>query len=491
MIDRGADTVDTSFRAGLCMEVNAMPCLLLIFGSEGDLAKRKLFPALFQLHQRDLLHPRTRIIACSRHPFTSVETYRALLASLFPAGQGRDAFLRRVIPFCGDFNDAETYRMMSDPVTQLEEQNNLSPDNRIFYLALPPTMAVEAIHHLRQYNLIRHGNVVFEKPFGHDLESARKLNDELSRYLREEQIYRIDHYSGKETVQNILMFRFANILFEPVWNRHYIDRVEIRALEELGVEHRAGYFDHAGVVRDMFQNHLILMLSLAAMEIPVRFQGDAVHDEKAKLLRCIRPISAQETGKYFLRGQYLGYREEPGVAPDSETETFAAAKLYIDNWRWAGVPFYLMSGKKTGVKCTDIRLIFKRVPESIFAPLTSSDLAPDSLRLAVQPDEGFYLSLQAKHPGPKLCLGTLEMGFRYSSLLNVSEHMLTAYERLLLDVMLHDRTLFMRRDTVELSWELFTPVLNQWASGDPAGGPLHFYPQGMPGPEALPRFLAQ
>ncbi|MBR2425190.1 MAG: glucose-6-phosphate dehydrogenase [Lentisphaeria bacterium] len=486
--------MDSSFRASLCMEVNAMPCLLLIFGSEGDLAQRKLFPALYQLHLRDLLHPRTQIIACSRHPFESEEGYRARLAKRFPADGGvgkTESFLRRVTPFNGDFTDVTSYHLLFDKVFELEQRSGITPENRIFYLALSPDMAVTATRHLQRCGMIAQGSVVFEKPFGHDLKSACKLNDELSRYLREEQIYRIDHYSGKETVQNILMFRFANILFEPVWNRHNIDRVEIRALEELGVEHRAGYFDHAGVVRDMFQNHLILMLSLAAMEIPVRFQGDAVHDEKAKLLRCIRPIPAQETGKYFLRGQYLGYREEPGVAPDSETETFAAAKLYIDNWRWAGVPFYLMSGKRTGVKCTDIRLIFKRVPESIFSPLTAADLAPDQLRLAVQPDEGFYLSLQAKHPGPKLCLGTLEMGFRYSSLLNVSEHMLTAYERLLLDIMLHDRTLFMRRDTVELSWELFTPVLNQWASGDPAGGPLHFYPQGMPGPEALQHFLAQ
>ena len=482
--------METSFQAGLCMEVNAMPSFLCIFGSEGDLAHRKLFPALLQLHQRGLLHPRTVIFACSRHPFDSAEAYREHLAGELPAGKNAADFLCRVYPFNGDLTDDGTYHRLADTMLSAEHQYDLSPDNRIFYLALPPDMAVTVTRRLASCGLTAAGSVVFEKPFGHDLESAKRLNDELLHYLREEQIYRIDHYSGKETVQNILMFRFANILFEPIWNRHYIDRVEIRALEELGVEHRAGYFDRAGVVRDMFQNHLMLMLSLAAMEIPGSFHPDAVHDEKAKLLRSIRRIPAAETGQFFLRGQYDGYRNEPGVKAESETETFAAMKLYIDNWRWAGVPFYLQSGKRTGVKCTDIRLIFKHVPESIFAPLKNTDLAPDSLRLAVQPDEGFYLSLQAKHPGPKLCLGTLEMGFRYSSLLPRGEEMPSAYERLLLDVMLHDRTLFMRRDAVELSWELFTPVLKQWAEHDPAGGKLLSYPQGTAGPPEVRKFLA-
>jgi glucose-6-phosphate 1-dehydrogenase len=336
--------------------------------------------------------------------------------------------------------------------------------------------------------------VVIEKPFGRDLESARKLDNELRKILRERQIYRIDHYLGKETVQNILMLRFANVIFEPVWNRNYIDSVQITAAETVGVEHRAGYFEQAGLLRDMFQNHMLEMLSLVAMEAPSSFDAKAVRDEKTKLLRSIRPFPKGKLGESLVRGQYSegsdasgatlpAYRAEPGVKPDSKIETFVAAKLFIDNWRWQGVPFFLRSGKRLPKKRSEIAITFKRLPHSIFSPLKPEDLNPNQLVLNVQPEEGLSLTIQAKQPGPKLCMGSLTMDFKYASILEEGETMPEAYERLLLDCMLGDQTLFIRSDAIETAWSLLTPVLRAWESDEPGCGKLFSYPAGSWGPE--------
>ena len=294
---------------------------------------------------------------------------------------------------------------------------------------------------------------------------------------------KIDHYLGKDTVQNILMLRFANLIFEPVWNAHYIDHIQLTVAETLGVEHRAGYYDQYGLLRDMFQNHMLEMLAMAAMEMPASFSPDAVRDEKVKLIKAIRPFDLNRLGDSVIRAQYDGYRAEPGVAPDSRTETFVAARLLIDNWRWAGVPFYLRSGKRLAARKSEIAIVFKSVPHSIFEPIRAADMQPDTLVLKVQPDEGMELTIQAKQPGPKLCMGGLSLNFRYSEL--PGGESFEAYERLLLDAMLGDQTLFIRSDVIAGSWRLFTPVLENWQEKCP----LAVYAPGSEGPEEAARLL--
>ncbi|EKD28913.1 MAG: hypothetical protein ACD_79C00165G0002, partial [uncultured bacterium] len=312
--------------------------------------------------------------------------------------------------------------------------------------------------------------LVFEKPFCSDLKSALKLDEELKKYLSEKQIYRIDHYLGKDTVQNILLFRFANSIFEPIWNRRYIDHVQITVAETLGVEHRAGYFEHSGLLRDMFQNHMLQMMSLVAMEPSHSFDADRIRDEKVKLLRSIRQFTKKTLKTDLIRAQYLkgkidgkevqGYRNEKEVNKNSQTETFIASKLFVDNWRWEGVPFYLRSGKRLERKISQIIIMFKPVPHSIFPMLSPSDLAPNFLIFSIQPDEGISLNIQAKKPGPKLCMSPLFMDFKYSNVFGSSPP--EAYERLLLDCMLGDQSLFIRSDSMEIAWSLLDPILEYW-----------------------------
>ena len=314
--------------------------------------------------------------------------------------------------------------------------------------------------------------LVVEKPFGRDLKSADELNRTIQKHFAERQIYRIDHYLGKETVQNILMFRFANTIFEPVWNRNFIDHIQITIAESVGVEHRGGYYDKAGVLRDMFQNHMLGMLALVAMEPPVSFDADHVRDEKVKLLRCIRPLTEQSVNVDFVRGQYTagevddknvaGYRQEPKVDASSITETYVAARLFVDNWRWQDVPFYLRTGKRLARKDTEIAITFKNVPHSMFVSVGLGDLPANTLVMHIQPEEGISLSFQAKRPGSKVCIGTLRMRFRYADVFG--GQLPEAYQRLLLDCMLGDQTLFTRQDDVEVSWELLEPVLQAWAN---------------------------
>jgi glucose-6-phosphate 1-dehydrogenase len=330
-------------------------------------------------------------------------------------------------------------------------------------------------------------HVVVEKPFGRDLESAVALNATLRENLAEEQLYRMDHYLGKDTVQNVLMLRFANAIFEPIWNQKYIDHVEITVAETVGVEHRAGYFEQAGLLRDIFQNHMIQMLALAASEPPVSFEPNRLRDERVKLIRSIRPFPVGDLDQWIIRGQYgpgrifdqdvPGYRDEERVAPDSRTETFVAAKLLIDNWRWRGVPFYLRAGKRLARRLSRIAVVFKNVPHSIFAPIAAAELSPNVLVFKVQPEEGVALTIEAKGPGPRMCLNSLTMSFSYRDALETQ--LPNAYERLLLDCMLGDQSLFLREDSVEAAWALVTPVLEAWEEDT---SPLPVYPAGTWGP---------
>ncbi len=483
----------STWRSNWCLEVKPLPGILVIFGASGDLAKRKLYPALEQLHRNGLWPEESHVIGCARRDYTDVAYRAEVRGSLSPeACEKCGDFLEHFHFLSGDYRELELYRALAARIAELEEGAPPEwPLHVTLYLATPPEVYTDIIPQLSAAGLLaeeagsgwRH--VVFEKPFGRDLESARTLDAMLKEYLQEPQIYRIDHYLGKDTVQNILMTRFANIIFEPVWNRHYIEAVQITVAETLGVEHRAGYYERAGLLRDMFQNHLLELLTLVTMELPSGFNAEAIRNEKLKLIQSIRPFELEELDKLLVRGQYDGYREAPGVAPDSRMETYVAGKFFIDNWRWNGVPFYLRSGKKLGRKLTEIAVIFKKVPQSIFAPIKAEDLHSDVLVLKVQPEEGMSLTIQAKQPGPKLCMGELTMDFDYGRA--AGEYGLDAYARLLLDAMLGDATLFIRSDVIEASWQLFSPVLHYWEQHPELT--LAVYPPGSDGPEEADRLL--
>lgn len=449
------------WRGGFCMEVAPLPVRLVVFGAHGDLAQRKLIPALFQLHKSGLLHERSRIIACARSEKD--------LSGLYPQD-----FIDRIDTISGDSFDPAVRAALKTHLDRLQQACPL-PSENVFYLSLPSDIYMDLLDTLSADGIITdRTRVVLEKPFGSDLASASAFDDRLHKNLKEEQIFRIDHYLGKETVQNLFFFRFANRIFEPLWNREHIESVRIHAGETLGVEKRAKYFDRTGIVRDMFQNHMLELLSLVAMEKPLSFTADALHDEKTKLLQAIQPLQKDA----ILAGQYEGYRSEPGVAPDSATETFFAARLEIENDRWRGVPFYLSSGKRLAEKKTEIEIRFRRQEESIFPGIPAEALVQNKLVFSIQPQEGLSLTIQAKHPGPKLCMGALDMNFNYASL--TGETMPDAYERLLLDAMLDDRMLFIRSDSIRAAWKLLDPV--QEMKGKPV-----LYPAGSTGP-AIPFF---
>jgi len=487
-----------AWRGTFCIEVSPIPNTVVIFGASGDLAHRKLLPALFHLYCKQLFHERSLIVGCSRTAMTDEEFRNKVREQLAGEDDAKlDEFLQKVHYHHGDYADAGTYLVLQQKLCRLEQER--CPEScRIYYLSTPSTLYDTIIDRLASAGLTdeprerypwRH--VVIEKPFGRDLKSAEEIDLNIHRRLHESQIYRIDHYLGKETVQNILMMRFANLIFEPIWNNHYISSVQITAAEAIGVEHRAGYYEQSGLLRDMFQNHMLEMLSLVAMEPPSSFEANAVRNEKLKLIQSIRPFSPARIATDFIRGQYgpgmvngknvCGYREEPGVAPDSQIETYACGRFFIDNWRWRGVPFFLRSGKRLKRRVSEIAITFKPVPHSIFAPIRAEDLKPNELVLNVQPEEGMALAIQAKQPGPKLCMGTLHMDFKYAEVFGGSPP--DAYERLLLDCMLGDQTLFIRNDIIRASWSLFDPIQEAWA--DPARQiPLHGYTSGSQGPEA-------
>jgi glucose-6-phosphate 1-dehydrogenase len=453
---------------------------MIVFGASGDLVHHKLLPSIFGLRRRDLLNENFYFLGCGRTPLSD-EQYRVDVESAIRQGSGDvsrdvlDRFLGSLYYVTGDYNDPSFYRAISTRLPDIEARHNVA-GNRVFYLAVPPLLYGTIVEGLGLAGLSCPGpgcqnvRLVVEKPFGRDLKSAVELNRTVQRHFAEDQIYRIDHYLGKETVQNIIMLRFANAIFEPVWNRNFVDNVQIKVAESVGVEHRGGYYDKAGALRDVFQNHMLAMLALVAMEPPVSFEADRVRDERVKLLRCIRSLTSQSAITDFVRGQYISgmvegktvpaYRQEPQVDPNSSTETFVAARLFIDNWRWQDVPFYLRSGKRLATKDSEIAITFKKVPHSMFVSVGLPDLPPNALVIQIQPQEGISLSFQAKRPGSKACIGTLRMQFNYSEVFGGEPP--EAYQRLLLDCMLGDQTLFTRQDDVEVSWQLLGPILQAW-----------------------------
>ena len=472
----------------LCPENKAGPNTLVVFGASGDLTHRKLLVSVFRLFTQNLLDERFYLLGCGRKKFSDGEFRDKAKQSIrsntnFLSSKDLDAFANKLSYIDGDYNDADFYERIKTRLAELDKKHNVS-GSLVFYLAVPPFLYTTIIEHLGSTGLAcpkglgtkEQVKLVVEKPFGRDLPSAIELNNFISRCFSESQIYRIDHYLGKDTVQNILMLRFANAIFEPVWNRNYIDNVQITISETAGVEHRAGYYDTSGALRDIFQNHMLQMLALVAMESPISFDADNVRDEKVKLLRSIRPFDVGKLDEFCVRGQYgpgsingkevQGYLEESGVSKNSKTETFVAAKLFIDNWRWQGVPFYLRTGKRLAKKDTEIAIIFKKVPYSMFATVGLDELPANVLVLQIQPEEGISLSFQAKRPGSKICMSTLNMNFSYKTVFLVD--MPEAYQRLLLDCMVGDQTLFTRQDDVEVSWGLLTPILQAWEQDESA-----------------------
>lgn len=492
-----------------CTESLPKPAGIIIFGASGDLTHRKLLPSLFNLFLKDLLPKNFYILGIARSGFTD-DTFREKIETELSEESSIDAlkvdeFIKRCFYISGDYEALSLYSDLKWRIKSLDREFSTG-SNKIFYMAVPPELYIPIIENLGDLGLTYDENdssysrVVVEKPFGFDLDSAIELDKKLHLILREDQIYRIDHYLGKETVQNILIFRFANSLFEPIWNNHYIDDVQITVAEDLGVEHRAGYYEKAGVLRDMFQNHMMQLLSLVAMEPPASFDADEIHNEKIKLFRSIRKFPEDEKlSEWIVRGQYgtgqidghdvIEYRRESGVNAVSKTETFAAAKFLIDNWRWSGVPFYLRSGKRLQKRVSEIVITFKRVPHSIFPQLSVDDIPANMLRINIQPEEGIVLSFQAKHPGPKLCMSTLTMNFDYEEVFGDKPP--DAYERLLLDCMLGDQTLFIRNDVMKEAWTIFTPILRNWAdeSEEKVEKELHIYKSGSWGPEEASELL--
>jgi glucose-6-phosphate 1-dehydrogenase len=462
------------------------PCAVVIFGASGDLTGRKLIPGLYNLACQELLPPRFAVVGFAIAPLDNRD-FRERMRERTQASADVLAFRDRLWDefapglhyVSGDFDEPAGYHRLAACLAEIDAAHG-SAGNRLFYLATPPSSYALIVHQLAAHRLIsdRHDpssawtRVIIEKPFGRDLESARGLNREIHQVFNEDQIYRIDHYLGKETVQNILAFRFANSIIEPVWNRNYIDHVQITAAETLGVEHRGSYYEEAGCLRDMFQNHLLQLLALIAMEPPVRYDRQSVRDRKADVLRAVLPLRPEELDQVAVRGQYglgcldgaqaPGYRAEPNVAPDSCTETFAALKLTMDNWRWAGVPFYLRSGKRLARKLTMVSIAFKRVPHLFFPHSAHDQIEPNLLTIRIQPDEGISLKLGAKAPGPEMHIRQMQMDFSYADAFG--EFPATAYETLLLDALQGDPTLFNRSDAVELSWRILAPVLDGWAA---------------------------
>jgi glucose-6-phosphate 1-dehydrogenase len=490
--------------SGLKEERIPEPCIVVIFGASGDLTKRKLLPALFHLEQQHLLPKDFVVVGVARRDLSA--TFSADMQEGILKGGGVDRgdsalkpFIDRVKYFATEFDNDEGFEKLKAFLADLDRQYG-TKGNRLFYLAVAPEYFADIAERLAKHQMTQAKekdqwiNVIIEKPFGTDLESARKLNDELNHVLDEHQIFRIDHYLGKETVQNILVFRFGNGIFEPIWNRNYIDYVEITAAESIGIEGRGPFYEQAGALRDVLQNHVMEVLSFVAMEPPDSFESQAVRTEKLKVWRAIDPIPVTDT----VRGQYgpgvvdgqqvIGYRQEDRVNPQSTTETFAGMKLNIENWRWAGVPFYIRAGKRLKTRVTEVTVTFKQAPLHLFKTNnTNSQVCPNVLKIRIQPDEGISLMFGAKVPGPTTNVKNVEMQFSYATAFGKSSA--NGYERLLLDAMLGDGTLFAHRDGVEATWTLMTPILEAWKANPPKDFPN--YAAGSWGPKCADELMAR
>jgi glucose-6-phosphate 1-dehydrogenase len=492
-------------RAGLRMQRTPEPCTVVIFGATGDLTHRKLLPALYNLQRERLLPPGFSVVGFARRDWSDEFFRDSLLedARTFSRSGVQDAlwpsFAEGVSYVRSSFDDPAGYTALSQRLQELDEARGTS-GNRLFYLATPPENYATIIQQLGAAGMNRSPaggwvRIIVEKPFGRDLASARALNAEVHRVFGEPQVYRIDHYLGKETVQNIMVFRFANGIFEPLWDRRYVDHVQITVAEQVGLEGRGGYYERAGAMRDMIQNHLMQLLTLTAMEPPIGYRADAVRDEKVKVLRAIRPIAPEQVDRFTLRGQYgpgvvdgqavPGYRQEKGVAPESATETYVALQLFIDSWRWAGVPFLLRTGKRLPKRASEIAIQFRSAPLMLFDSGPLSDIEPNVLSIQVQPDEGITLRFDSKVPGQANQIRPVTMDFRYNASFGVESP--EAYERLLLDAMLGDSTLFTRSDEVEASWSLITPIHQGWEMSQPPAFPN--YEAGTWGPKEADRLL--
>jgi glucose-6-phosphate 1-dehydrogenase len=477
----------------------ADPCVMVIFGVSGDLTRRKLSPALSNLASQQLLSREFAVVGIGRTPMTTEEARKKYSEDFKQFATGTidpdlwEWFVRRLHYVNGDFNDAATFDRLKSTLAKVD-QDYATHGNFFFYLATAPNYFGTIVESLATHGLMAEDNnhwrrVIIEKPFGHDLDSAKALNQQLLKVASEHQIYRIDHYLGKETVQNILALRFANGIFEPIWNRRYIDHVQISVAETVGVESRGGYYDGAGALRDMVPNHIMQLISLTAMEPPISFEANAVRDEQAKILHAIQPFAAEDVLSKTVRGQYgdgvmqgervPAYRSEDGVPPDSRTETFVAMKLQIDNWRWAGVPFYLRTGKRLPGRNTHVVIQFRRAPFVLFRETPVENLMPNQLVLHIQPEEGISLRFAAKTPGPAMQLGEVDMDFNYADYFGTTPN--TGYERLLHDCMIGDATLFQRADMVEAGWSIVNPVLDVWKALPPRNFPN--YPSGTWGPK--------
>lgn len=500
--------LENPLREGLFAERLPEPCTLVIFGASGDLTKRKLLPALYTLAKERLLPPRFACVGFARREVTD-EAFRADMragceafarkrpvdAALWDSLQG-SLFYHR-----GSFDDPEAYRALGQRLRDIDAARGI-PGNRLFYLATPPGSFAPILDNLGAAGLVNRGGgapwtrIIIEKPFGTDLRSARALNARVARVADESQVYRIDHYLGKETVQNLMVFRFGNGLFEPLWNNRYVDHVQVTGAEAIGIEGRGGYFEQAGILRDMVQNHLFQILTVTAMEPPVALRADELRDEKVKVLKALRPIPEGQLREHVVRAQYSAgsvagkrlpaYRAETGVAPQSTTETFVAMKLFIDNWRWAGVPFYLRSAKAMPKRVTEVALVFKSAPHQLFGAGTRN-VGPNALVIRIQPDEGISLRIGAKLPGPTTAIHPVNMEFRYGTSFGTEPP--EAYERLILDCLLGDASLFTRADEVEASWSWISRIHAAWAAE--RGAIVPFYEAGTWGPVEAEELLAR
>ncbi len=503
-------TAINPLRVGLRRALTPQPSTFVLFGATGDLAGRKLYPALYNLALQHLLPNGFSIVGFSRQDMSDEEFRQRVLDSINEFSRNRPAnpavwnsFKQGIFYVQGDFREERAYGDLARRLDEIDRQRG-TLGNRLYYLATPPSFFDDIVAQLGMAGLghgrsPEHGwsRLIVEKPFGRDLQSARELNQQVHKVFDEEQIYRIDHYLGKETVQNIVVFRFGNAVFEPIFNRRYVDNVQITVAESLGVEGRGGYYEEAGALRDMAENHMMQLLALAAMEPPVAYDAGAVRDEKAKVIRSIQPIRANQVNRLTVRGQYgpgtiggkpvPGYRQEQGVNSNSNVETYVAFQFFIDNWRWAGVPFYLRHGKRLPRQATEIAITFKTPPLALFRQITGQPPETNVLVLRIQPDQGIDLKIAAKVPGPVVQLREVEMDFLYGAAFGVESP--DAYETLLLDCMLGDSSLFTRSDEVEAAWTLFDEILAGWAQTPPPEFPN--YAAGTWGPAAADQLLAR